>query len=57
MHVLRSVKGTMLTTASNANKHVAAVLKNVEGWLENEQSAQPNPEIEEKLYNMDPINR
>jgi hypothetical protein len=26
---------TMLTTASNAHKHVAAVLKNVEGWLDN----------------------
>jgi hypothetical protein len=27
------VNTTMLTTASNAHKHVAAVLKNVEGWL------------------------
>jgi hypothetical protein len=38
MHVLRSAKGTMLTIASNAHKHVAAVLKNVEGWLGNNQA-------------------
>jgi hypothetical protein len=30
-----NVNTTMLTTASNAHKHVAAVLKNVEGWLDN----------------------
>jgi hypothetical protein len=35
MHVLRNVKGTMLTTAKDAQKHAAAVLKNVEGWLGN----------------------
>ena len=35
MHVLRNVKGTMLTTAKDAHKHAAAVLKNVEGWLGN----------------------
>jgi hypothetical protein len=31
MHVFRSMKGTMLTTASNAHKCAAAVLKNVGG--------------------------
>jgi len=35
MHVLRNVKGTMLTTARDAHKHAAAVPKNVEGWLGN----------------------
>jgi hypothetical protein len=38
MHVLRNVKGTMLTIAKDAHKHVAAVLKNVEGWLGNKSS-------------------
>jgi hypothetical protein len=32
MRVLRNVNATTLTTASNAHKHVATVLKNVEGW-------------------------
>jgi hypothetical protein len=36
--VLRSVKGMMLTTASNAHKHAAAVLKSVEGWCSNNQA-------------------
>jgi hypothetical protein len=35
MHVLRSVSAMMLTTANDAHKHAAAVLKNVEGWLDN----------------------
>jgi hypothetical protein len=35
MLVLRSVKGMMLTTASNARRHAAAAPKNVEGWLGN----------------------
>jgi formate dehydrogenase assembly factor FdhD len=30
MHVLRSAKGTMLTTAKDVPRHVAAALKNVE---------------------------
>jgi hypothetical protein len=34
MVALRSVNITMLTTASNAHKRVAAVLKNVEEWLD-----------------------
>jgi hypothetical protein len=38
MHVLKNVKGTMLTTAKDAHKHAAAVLKNVEGWLGNRHS-------------------
>ena len=32
MLVLKNVSIMMLTTASNAHKHVAGVLKNVEGW-------------------------
>jgi hypothetical protein len=36
MHVLRGVKYTMLTTARDAHKHVVAVRKNVEGWLDNQ---------------------
>jgi hypothetical protein len=35
MHVLKNVKDMMLTTASNARKHVATVPKNVEEWLGN----------------------
>jgi hypothetical protein len=31
--VPESVKGTTLTTARDAHRHAAAVLKNVEGWL------------------------
>jgi hypothetical protein len=38
MLALKSVSTTMLTTASNAHKHVAAVLKNVERWLGNNQT-------------------
>jgi hypothetical protein len=33
IHVLRNVKGTMLTTASNVHKHAADALRNAEGWL------------------------
>jgi hypothetical protein len=32
MHVLRSAKGTILTTAKDVPRYVAAALKNVEGW-------------------------
>jgi hypothetical protein len=32
MLVLRNVRGTILTTAKDAHRHAAAVLKNVEGW-------------------------
>lgn len=35
MPALVNVNITMLTTASNAHKHVVAVQKNVEGWLDN----------------------
>jgi hypothetical protein len=35
MLALRSVNTTMLTTAKNVLKHVAAVPKNVEEWLDN----------------------
>jgi NADH:ubiquinone oxidoreductase subunit K len=35
MLALRSVSITMLTIASNAHKYVAAVLKNVEEWQDN----------------------
>jgi hypothetical protein len=38
MHVLKSVKGMMLTTASNAHKHVAVVLENVEEWVDSNQA-------------------
>jgi hypothetical protein len=38
MHVLKNVKDTNLTIASNAHKHVVAVQKNVEGWLGNNQA-------------------
>jgi hypothetical protein len=36
MLALRNVSTTMLITAENAHKHVAAALKNVEGWLANQ---------------------
>jgi hypothetical protein len=39
MLALKNVNTMMLTTASNAHKHVAAVLKNVEGWLGNNNRA------------------
>src|SRR5215210_5370924 len=35
MHVLRNVKITTWTIAKDVLRHVAAVLKNVEGWLDN----------------------
>jgi hypothetical protein len=35
MHVLKNVKSTMWTTAKDVPRHVAAALKNVEGWLGN----------------------
>ena len=35
MLALRNVSTMMLTIAKNAHKHVATVLKNVEGWLGN----------------------
>jgi hypothetical protein len=35
MLVPENVKGTMLTTAKDVLRHAAAVLKNVEGWLDN----------------------
>jgi hypothetical protein len=35
MLALKNVSIMMLTTASNAHKHVATVLKNVERWLDN----------------------
>jgi hypothetical protein len=38
MLVLKNVNTMMLTTASNAHKYVAAVLKNVERWLGNNQA-------------------
>jgi hypothetical protein len=34
MHVLENVTGTTLTTARDARSNAAAVLKNVEGWLD-----------------------
>jgi hypothetical protein len=39
MLALVNVNTTMLTTASNAHKHVAAVQKNVEEWLDNNSRA------------------
>ena len=35
MLALRNVKDTMLTTAKDVLRHVAAALKKVEGWLGN----------------------
>jgi len=35
MHVPKNVKSTMWTTAKDVPRHVAAALKNVEGWLGN----------------------
>jgi hypothetical protein len=39
MHVHRNAKSMMLTTVRDALKHVAAALKNVEGWLDNNNRA------------------
>jgi hypothetical protein len=35
MHVLRNVKGTMLTIAKDVHRYAVAALKNVEGWFSN----------------------
>jgi hypothetical protein len=38
MLALKNVSIMMLTTASNAHKHVAVVLENVEEWVDSNQA-------------------